>query len=258
MRSVTMLPDVLDVQRTAADRWAVRSPEGATAGGPVNLALLARGIEAARCRSRASSATRRGRSGGPLTEARPSSPREAPQALPPPPPSTDDITEPGAPRDGDDDHRGRRPRRRLGPARGAAAPARGRGAADRLRGGHHPRGARRRHRRRGVRARPGDVDVLGDLVAAPRCVGRRRGGRKPAPPSRGRPGPAGQAISRSTWRRPACPPRALRRCRSGGAVAATPRSRWGAAHGDPAREARRARAVPRRGAVTKIEENGWA
>src|SRR5580692_11221702 len=44
MQSVKMLDDVVDVARRAADRWYVTV--GHTAVGPVNLDLLARGVEA--------------------------------------------------------------------------------------------------------------------------------------------------------------------------------------------------------------------
>jgi len=44
MQNVKMLADVLDVARTSTDRWYVTN--GATAVGPVNLDLLARGVEA--------------------------------------------------------------------------------------------------------------------------------------------------------------------------------------------------------------------
>src|SRR3954463_12598071 len=44
MQNVKMLADVLDVARSATDRWYVTN--GATAVGPVNLELLVRGLEA--------------------------------------------------------------------------------------------------------------------------------------------------------------------------------------------------------------------
>src|SRR5580692_4175941 len=44
MQSVKMLDDVVDVARRAADRWYVTI--GHSAVGPVNLDLLARGVEA--------------------------------------------------------------------------------------------------------------------------------------------------------------------------------------------------------------------
>lgn len=44
MQNVKLLADVVDVARTGADRWYVTN--GATAVGPVNLDLLARGVEA--------------------------------------------------------------------------------------------------------------------------------------------------------------------------------------------------------------------
>src|SRR6201995_4533542 len=44
MHHVEMLADVVDVARRAADRWYVTT--GNTAVGPVNLDLLARGVEA--------------------------------------------------------------------------------------------------------------------------------------------------------------------------------------------------------------------
>jgi hypothetical protein len=44
MHQVKMSPDVLAVARAAADRWYVTV--GHTAVGPVNLDLLARGVEA--------------------------------------------------------------------------------------------------------------------------------------------------------------------------------------------------------------------
>jgi hypothetical protein len=44
MQNVKLITDVLDVARTGTDRWYVTN--GATAVGPVNLELLARGVEA--------------------------------------------------------------------------------------------------------------------------------------------------------------------------------------------------------------------
>src|SRR6478609_1555567 len=44
MTQVKILPHVLDVARAGSDRWYVT--DGATAVGPVNLDLLARGVEA--------------------------------------------------------------------------------------------------------------------------------------------------------------------------------------------------------------------
>ncbi len=90
MRTVKMLADVLDVQRTAADRWYVTN--GATAVGPLNLELITRGIEAGKVPLESFLRHEAWKVWRPLTELAVVS-----HEPPPPPPSTDDITQPGRP-----------------------------------------------------------------------------------------------------------------------------------------------------------------
>jgi hypothetical protein len=93
MRSVKMMDDVLDAQRTAADRWYVTN--GATAVGPVNLELLSRGIESGRVPIESFVRHEGWKVWRPLTElAVVTQDAPPPPAIPAPAPSTDDITQP--------------------------------------------------------------------------------------------------------------------------------------------------------------------
>jgi hypothetical protein len=94
-----MLADVLDVGRTAGDRWYVTN--GATAIGPVNLELLARGIEAGRVPVESFIRHEGWKVWRPLSELAVVTNEAPAQVTPeprpevePPPPSTDDITQP--------------------------------------------------------------------------------------------------------------------------------------------------------------------
>jgi len=89
MKSVKMITDILDSERSAADRWYVTN--GATAVGPVNLDLLARGIEAGRVPLESFVRHEAWKVWRPLSDI------AVVTTAPPPAVSTDDITSPGRP-----------------------------------------------------------------------------------------------------------------------------------------------------------------
>jgi len=93
MKSVKMIADVLDPERSAADRWYVTN--GATAVGPVNLDLLARGIEAGRVPLESFVRHEAWKVWRPLSDI--AEVTTTPIPAPPPAVSTDDITSPGRP-----------------------------------------------------------------------------------------------------------------------------------------------------------------
>jgi hypothetical protein len=94
MRSVKMLADVVDVARRSADRWYVST--GHAAVGPVNLDLIARGVQAGKVPLGAFVRHEAWKVWRPLTELAEITPTEAERA------STDDITELARPSTPDD------------------------------------------------------------------------------------------------------------------------------------------------------------
>jgi hypothetical protein len=98
MSCVKMLPEVVSADRAVADRWYVSN--GATAVGPVNLELLARGIEAGKVPMESFVRHEAWRVWRPLSELVDTE-GSAVRRIPPPP-STDDITLPGRPLRPDD------------------------------------------------------------------------------------------------------------------------------------------------------------
>jgi hypothetical protein len=102
MKSVKMMTDVLGAQKAAADRWYVTN--GTTAVGPVNLELLARGIEAGKVPLEGSFVRHEAwKVWRPLSELAvvtadgPPPSESSRPTCPVPAPSTDDITSPGRP-----------------------------------------------------------------------------------------------------------------------------------------------------------------
>lgn len=92
MRSVKMLADVVDVARRSADRWYVST--GHAAVGPVNLELIARGVQAGKVPLEAFVRHEAWKVWRPLTELAEITPADRA--------STDDITELGRPSTPDD------------------------------------------------------------------------------------------------------------------------------------------------------------
>lgn len=100
MHHVKILADLVAFARRGADRWYVTN--GATAVGPVNLDLLARGVEAGKVPLESFVRNETWKVWRPLSELAVIVDDERGPVIPEPPPSTDDIADVGRPSTPDD------------------------------------------------------------------------------------------------------------------------------------------------------------